>query len=474
MSEGVMWLRSALVPLLALAAASSAHVPASGRSRPAHYAAMDAMLDKELSELALPSVSMALMDHGKIVWAGARGWADYPNRIPATTDTVYNIASLTKPMTAVVLMQLVEAGKLDLETPMQRYDPSYKDPRITVGHVLSMRSESDPPGSGYSYNGNPYGTLDTVIRGAGGEELGQAFSSRIIEPLGLKQMSPGSLKDPKFAKGLSTAEIAHYEAINARLAKPTAVYGGTELTDAIPIDPEPNAAANVVSTASDYARFVDGVMRGKLLKPETLAKMWTAPVLGKGETSPYANGWFVEDYRGHRIIYHYGYYPSAYSAVMMMVPDKELVFVAIANGHSVNAGNGIDPIEGHVMACAVLMNFVDPAAPCAQKAAANVAKWRSIDQATRPVIKPDPAVLADYAGNYRRSDGFPIKVFTKDGKLWWQSSYQPFELTPESADRFFMKADGRTLVFVRDKSGKVERVDITFLFDKAVYPLPKM
>jgi hypothetical protein len=124
---------------------------------------------------------------------------------------------------------------------MQRYDPSYKDPRITVGHVLSMRSESDPPGSGYSYNGNPYGTLDTVIRGVAGEELGQAFSSRIIEPLGLKQTSPGSLKDPKFAKGLSPAEIAHYEAINARLAKPYNVYAGTEIVETFPIDPDPNA-----------------------------------------------------------------------------------------------------------------------------------------------------------------------------------------------------------------------------------------
>lgn len=438
------------------------------------YAALDAMLDKESRELALPGVSMAMMEHDRIVWAGARGWADYKNRIPATTDSVFNIASLTKPMTAVVLMQLVEAGKLDLDTPMQRYDPRYKDPRITVGHVLSMRSESDPPGSAYSYNGNPYGTLDTVIRGVVGEELGLAFSSRIIEPLGLKQTSPGSLKDPKFAKGLNPAEIAHYEAINARLAKPHNVYAGTEIVETFPIDPDPNAAANVVSTASDYARFADAVMRGRLLKPETLAKMWTAPVLGNGEKSPYAYGWFVEDYGGHRIVYHYGYYPNAYSAVMMMVPDRELVFVAIANGHSVNAGNGIDPIEGHVMACAVLVNFVDPALPCAEKAAANVAKWRSQTQVKRHQMAPDPAAWTDIVGSYRRSDGVAAKVFVQNGKLWWQTVYQPMEMTQEAPDRFFLKADDRTFVFVRDPAGKVIRVDITFPLDKNVYPLPRM
>ena len=241
------------------------------------YAALDTMLDKESRELALPGVSMAMMDHGRIVWAGARGWADYKNRIPATTDTVFNIASLTKPMTAVVLMQLVEEGKLDLDTPMQRYDPSYKDPRITVGHILSMRSESDPPGSAYSYNGNPYGTLDTVIRGVAGEELGQAFSSRIIEPLGLKQTSPGSLKDPKFAKGLSPAEIAHYEAINARLAKPHNVYAGTEIVETFPIDPDPNAAANVVSTKALDKETYDGLVGlhpiGRLGRAEEVAEL---------------------------------------------------------------------------------------------------------------------------------------------------------------------------------------------------------
>jgi CubicO group peptidase (beta-lactamase class C family) len=462
--------RSLCVPLLAIAAWGCAHAP----MQAPRYAALDTMLDKESRELALPGISMAMMEHGRIVWAGARGWADYNKRIPATADTVFNIASLTKPMTAVVLMQLVEAGKLNLDTPMQRYDPSYKDPRITVGHVLSMRSESDPPGSAYSYNGNPYGTLDTVIRGVAGEELGQAFSSRIIEPLGLKQTSPGSLKDPKFAKGLSPDRVAHYESIMARLAKPHNVYAGTEIVETFPVDPEPNAAANVVSTASDYARFADAVMSGRLLKPETLARMWTAPVLAKGERSPYAYGWFVEDYGGHRIIYHYGYYPNAYSAVMMMVPDRELVFVAIANGHSVNAGNGIDPIEGHVMACAVLVNFVDPALPCAEKAAANVAKWRSLTQVARHQMAPDPAAWADVVGSYRRSDGVPAKVFIQNGKLWWQTVYQPFEMTQEAPDRFFMKADDRTLVFVRDPSGKVIRVDITFPLDKNVYPLPRM
>ena len=137
--------RPPCLALLALAASGCAHAPA---EQP-RYAALDAMLDAEMRELAMPGVSAAMMERGRIVWTGARGWADAEKRVPVTPDTVFNIASLTKPMTAVVLMQLVERGQLSLDTPMQRYDPSFKDPRITVGHALTMTSEADPPGSSY-------------------------------------------------------------------------------------------------------------------------------------------------------------------------------------------------------------------------------------------------------------------------------------------------------------------------------------
>ncbi len=244
----------------------------------------------------LPGVSAALMEPGELVWTGARGWADVEARTPVTPDTPFNIASLTKQMTAFMLMQLVERGALSLDTPMQRYDPAFTDPRITVGHVLSMTSESDPPGERYAYDGEPFGMLGSVITGVTGETLSQAFSKRLIEPLGLAQTSPGALAADE--RGLSAALIAHYQGIMARLARPYNMYGGVEPVAAMPPDPEPNAAANVVGTASDYARFADAVMRGRLLRTETLATMWANVVTSSGERLPYAYGWFVEDYQG--------------------------------------------------------------------------------------------------------------------------------------------------------------------------------
>lgn len=179
-------MRMTRLVIVALALWGSAQASAKDR-----YAPLDAILETQARDLKMPGVSAAMMERGKLAWTGARGWADIEKRIPVTPDTPFNIASLTKPMTAVVLMQMVERGQLSLDTPMKRYDPSFKDPRVTVGHVLTMTSESNPPGSAYKYNGNPFGKLNTVIKGVSGEELAKAYSARLFEPLGLKQTSPG-------------------------------------------------------------------------------------------------------------------------------------------------------------------------------------------------------------------------------------------------------------------------------------------
>ena len=233
-------------------------------------------------------------------------------------------------------------------------------------------------------------------------------------------------------------------------------------------------AANVVSTPSDYARFLDAVMRGRLLGPATLAAMWTPAVTSRGERLSYAYGWFVEEYHGHRVIYHYGYYPNAWSAVALIVPERELVFVALANGHGVNAGNGIGAIEGHVMACAVLRAFVDAALPCAEASAANAARWRAQVTPPLPEIASDPTMLPRYAGVYRRPSGGEGSVLVDRGRLWWQSPAGRFPLTQVGPDRFVMKADNRIMAFVSDDRGNVTRIDVTYPGDPDTYVLPRL
>lgn len=412
------------------------------------------------------------MQHGKLVWTGAHGWADIEAKVPATPSTTFNIASLTKPMASVMLMQLVEQGALSLDTPMQRYDPEFTDARVTVGHVLSMTAESDPPGQGFAYNGNVYAALGKVLMAANAETLEQVFSERLIEPLGLTQTAPGAVAEDQ--NGLSAERIAHYRRVNARLARPYNIYGGVEPVATLPPDPALDAAANMVSTASDYARFADAVMRGRLLRPETLEKMWTPSVTARGERLPYAKGWFVEDYGGHRLIWHYGYYDNAWSALALIVPERELIFVALANGSGISGHSGVDPISGNSIACAVLIALVDPSLPCAEKAAASVTRWKSRIAPPLPEVASDPATLRRYVGSYRRPNGGVARIELDRGRLWWTSSSGRFALTRIGPDRFVMKADNRIKTFIFDDKGDVTRIDVTYPGDPNVYAVPRI
>ena len=85
------------------------------------FAGARAVIEKMLREKQLPSVAVAVVKDGKIIWEKGFGWADVEGRIAATADTPYSLASATKPITATAVMTLNQAGKLNLDAPIEQY-----------------------------------------------------------------------------------------------------------------------------------------------------------------------------------------------------------------------------------------------------------------------------------------------------------------------------------------------------------------
>jgi CubicO group peptidase (beta-lactamase class C family) len=114
---------------------------------------------KSVSESAhLAGVQAALIRNGHVVWSGASGWADIARRIPMTTHTVMNIASVSKTVTAAAVMQLSEAGRVKLDDPINQHlpflvqNPSHPNTTITVRHLLAhVSSIADGPAYNRSY-----------------------------------------------------------------------------------------------------------------------------------------------------------------------------------------------------------------------------------------------------------------------------------------------------------------------------------
>ena len=286
-------------------------------------------------ELAIPGLSAAIVNDGRVVWAHAYGYADVEHRVLATPDTPYEIASLSKPIGATLLMQLVEQGRVSLDDPLSKYSDEVKRDNIKVRHVLTHTAEGTP-GDKYEYNGNVFDLLtDVVIKGSG-KRYRVLLADNIIDPLGMKNTSPGNdIADglPNMEKILGEARARHYADVLARMAKP---YKAGVLSE------EPNrgigTANGVVTTVLDYAKFDAAVDAHKLVSAATQEEMWTNARTNDGKPIPYGLGWFVQNIGGTRVIWHNGYLPDRYSALYVKVPEKHLTLIVFANSDALSAG----------------------------------------------------------------------------------------------------------------------------------------
>jgi serine beta-lactamase-like protein LACTB len=105
---------------------------------PEKQAQIEAAVSKFMSSTHVPGLSVAVVEDGKYEWAAGFGLADLENNVPASEHTLFRLASISKPLTAVGAMELWERGKLDLDAPVQKYCPAFprKSAPITIRQVM--------------------------------------------------------------------------------------------------------------------------------------------------------------------------------------------------------------------------------------------------------------------------------------------------------------------------------------------------
>src|SRR6185436_18270197 len=127
-------------------------------------------VEADRNALKIPGLSIIVIQNGEVLSARGFGYADVEHRIPATPDTLYHIASVTKTFTAILVLQLVEQGKLDLDAPVSRYVPEIQDDRIRIKHLLSHTSEGTP-GERFNYNPDRFEHLKAILEQTTGKPL---------------------------------------------------------------------------------------------------------------------------------------------------------------------------------------------------------------------------------------------------------------------------------------------------------------
>ncbi len=283
-------------------------------------------------QAGIPGISGALVQDGVIVWERGLGMANLEARIRATPDTPYPLADLSQIFAAVLLLECVELGRLELDAPVSNYGVSLAEP-MTLRQVLSHTS-SLAQGGVFKYDAGRYASLTTVMEQCVRQPYRRSIVHRLLDRIAMIDSVPGRDLQNTTAvpEGLLEPEaLARYGRILERLAVPYRVDARRRATRTeLPIEGI-NAATGLVSTVRDLARFDAALETELLLRHETKAAAWS-PTLGPGGVAqPMGLGWFIQTYRGTQIIWHFGVIPNAYSALLVKVPSRRVTMILLAN-----------------------------------------------------------------------------------------------------------------------------------------------
>jgi len=323
-------------------------------------AQIESAIAKFMSANSVPGVSVAVVENGENEWSQGYGMSDLENFVPATSRTLYRLASISKPLTATAAMQLWERGKLDLDAPVQKYCPAFpqKEWPITtrqlLGHLAGIRhyrSDSqddlevgntkhfndgieaglkffanDPlvakPGTKFSYSTQGFTVAGCAIEGASGEKYVDFVRKNIFTPAGMNS----TVADDRFAVILSRTRFYHKDesgrVLNADfLDSSYKIPGGGWL-----------------SSAEDMSRFEVAVLSDKLIHRATRDVMWTPLKTADGSKNDYALGWGTGKELGIVDVGHGGGQQGT-STFIMLVPERRAGVVVLTNMDGVDASS---------------------------------------------------------------------------------------------------------------------------------------
>jgi CubicO group peptidase (beta-lactamase class C family) len=340
--------RSAVV-LLALQLWSSALAGEANAPAPTPAAAdrIAALVRQQIAQRRIPGMAVAVVTNGGVALVQTFGHADLENDVPVTRQTVFRFASVSKPITAVAVMQLVEAGRLSLDATLPSLGmevPAHLT-GITVRQLLAHQSglrhyqpratleplrhfttlteafaaySADPlafePGTRFSYSTCGYVVLGCALESAAESSFLDQMRARVFLPAGMTNARADHLYEiiPHRAQGYFLSRNGQWR--NSEPADNSGKIPG----------------GGLVGTIDDLAAFAAALQNDKLLSAPTRELMWTPQKLADGTVTDYALGWHVGAHNGHREVYHSGSQART-SSFLYLQPENRVAVVVLSN-----------------------------------------------------------------------------------------------------------------------------------------------
>jgi CubicO group peptidase (beta-lactamase class C family) len=321
--------RAAVVFLLALSL--DAAPPAVAQVNQPAAAAADGQIQKLLAENKIPALGLGVIENGKLVRTKVFG--ELKKGKAAPVNTIFNVASLTKPVVAMLALKLASAGKLSLDEPLAKYwiDPDIKTDarhkKLTARPVLSHQTgfanwrwlnESKKlefafePGTKYQYSGEGFEYLRKALENKFKKPLEKLADELIFKPL--------EMRDTRFVWDANVSE-ARFAVGHDKEGNAYKISKGTQA----------NAADDLLTTVEDYGKFLVSVMNGDGLSKEIFNEMIRHQVKTK-ENKYFGLGWEIYDLGAGEYALSHGGSDEGVKTLVFLLPKSRQGLIIFTNG----------------------------------------------------------------------------------------------------------------------------------------------
>lgn len=368
-----VWLRKIIflgMAILVLLSSVASAKPVIAQSAPANFDEIDAYISAKMEELRIPGAALVIVQDDQIVHLKGFGVADASGR-PVTPQTPFFTGSTGKSITALAIMQLVEAGKIELDAPAQTYLPWFRvadvkaSEVITVRQLLNMTSGipksigqeqlaitdlSDAaiennvralseveliasPGEQFEYSNANYVTLGMIIQAVTGQSYETYIREHIFQPLDMQNSFASKTEAQQ--NGLA---VGYQKWFGIPVASPDLPFSRGSLP-----------AGQLILSAEDFGHYLiaqlnDGNYQGvSLLSPAGIAEMHQPPV-----NTSYAMGWEVQHFQDVQVLAHDGAVPG-FTTVMFLVPEKNMAIAMVMNTYSPMLGFRVARVPSNIL-----------------------------------------------------------------------------------------------------------------------------
>ncbi|MFD2518400.1 serine hydrolase [Salinimicrobium flavum] len=398
-----------------------------------------------------PGLSVGVVYRGRPVLNSHSGLMNLENQVKTSGSTMYNLASVSKHITAFGILLLEAEGKLELQDRVGDYLPDlpkeFKE--VTIDQLLhhtsgipstdnlrlfagipldvpwTMADEMDllkkyshlnfEPGTDFMYSNGGYSLLAAIIEMAGDQEFDDYFRQKVFDPNDLQAVA---YSNPE--KSISNRATGY------RLAGDTLVDARTE-TESVP------GGSNFYFNMNDMLVWMDLLLKENPPYSQQISKMMKASfTLPTGDTIPYSHGLNVKPYKGVKAVYHSGGTPG-FASYMMLFPEQELGIAVLTNNEKINVSRII-----RKLADGILSEFIKEEKPL-----------------ERVAISLTEDKLKKWEGGYRMEDGLILKILPENEALFLVlPEAQRFQLHAESETNYFISEFDARVVFSTTPEGK--------------------